>query len=359
MSAAPAPRWQALHDELLGVLADEGRRLGAHPALAGPHEQDDVARWLSSVLHVAVQTNLWARPERPGFVEITGPTLRWGGDNPDATYAHVAVSPDHSYVVRVRPGSAVYSSLTIYGGPGDGHYSTRIVGSIRLDEIPVGPDGWCALLLSRDLGGRPGIELADDAEVGVTRDYYRERIGRVPTAWTIEVLPGPGPAPAPGPDPVSDGLARTITWLRDQAAIVPVELEANAVQEPYPVPEHTFGWAAGDAAYAMGAYALGDGERLVLRGRSPQCAFWNVCLWNPLLHSFDSVDGTPTSLHDGQVVLDPDGSWAITVGTGPHDGPNALSSQGRSAGLIWFRWFLPASTPESLSVEVLRPTGPT
>jgi hypothetical protein len=350
MSVDPV-RWPTLHDELLAVVAEEGRRLGAHPALAGPHEQDDVARWLTSVLHVAVQTNLWARADRPGFVEITGPTLRWGGDNPDATYAHIAVSADHTYLVRVRPGSAVYSSLTIYGGPRDGHYSTRIVGSLRLDEVPVGPDGWCELLLARDLGGRPGIELADDAEVGVTRDYYRERVGRIPTAWTIQAIEGPGPEP----DLVGAGLERTITWLRDQAAIVPVVLEPNVVQDPYPVPEHTFGWAAGDAAYAMGAYELAAGERLVLRGRSPECAFWNVCLWNPLLHSFDSLDGTPTSLHDGEVVLDDDGSWTITVSTAGGGGPNALSTQGRTAGLIWFRWFLPNETPGPVSVVLIPP----
>ena len=345
------PRWQALHEELLAVVDAEGRRLGGHPALSGPHEQDDVARWLSSVLHVAVQTNLWAQADRPGFVEITGPTLRWGGDNPDATYAHVALSPDHTYLVRVRPGSAVYSSLTVYGGPRDGHYSTRIVGGIRLDEVPVGPDGWCELVLGRDLDGRPGIVLGHDTEVGVTRDYYRERVGRVPTAWTIEVLDGPGPEA----DPVLGGLERTITWLRDQAAIVPVELEANVVQDPYPVPEHTFGWAAGDASYAMGAYDLAAGERLVVRGRSPQSAFWNVCLWNPLLHSFDSTDGTPTSLHDGDILLDEDGGWTITIDTGPSDRPNALSSQGRPAGLVWFRWFLPSATPSPLTVTIERP----
>lgn len=346
--ATDVPRWTALHEELLRVVDEEGRRVGAHPALAGPHEQDDVARWLSSVLHVAVQTNLWARADRPRFVEITGPTLRWGGDNPDATYAHIAVSADHTYLVRVRPGSAVYSSLTVYGGPRDGHYSTRIVGSLRLDEVPVGPDGWCELVLGRDLGGRAGIVLDDDAEVGVTRDYYREAVGRVPTTWTIEALDGPGPEP----DLVVAGLERTITWLRDQAAIVPVVLEPNVVQDPYPVPEHTFGWAAGDAAYAMGAYELAPGERLVLQGRSPECVFWNVCLWNPLLHGFDSTDGTPTSRHDGQVEVEADGTWTITVATGPTDAPNALSSQGRSAGLIWFRWFLPAATPDPVTFRV-------
>lgn len=343
------------HAELTEILEETEARLAEHPAFAGAHEQADLSRWFDSVRHVAVLTNLWARDDRPRFVEITSPTLRWGGDNPDATYSHVAVSADHEYRVRVRPGSAVYSSLTIYGGPRDGHYSTRIVGSLRADEVEVGPDGWAELHLAADLAGRPGIQLAADAEVGVTRDYYLEAEGRVPTQWLVEVVGGTAPI-GPDADPVGElhaAYGRTAAWLRDQVAIVPVELEPNLVQPPYPVPEHTFGWAAGDASYAMGAYRLEPGERLVLRGRSPACAFWNVCLWNPLLHGFDSVDGTPTSRHAGQVALEADGSWTITLATAPVDGPNPISSQGRSQGLIWFRWFLPDATPEPVGVELL------
>ena len=54
----------------------------------------------------------------------------------------------------------------------------------------------------------------------------------------------------------------------------------NAIDPPYPVPTTTFGWAAGDAAYAMGAFEFAEDEALVIRGRSPECAFWNMCLWN-------------------------------------------------------------------------------
>lgn len=337
--------WRELHAELLGVLATHEERLASHPAFAGPQEQADLARWLTTVLHIAVQTNLWARPDRPRFVEITGPTLRWGGDNPDATYAHVAIDGHRRYRVRAKVGTAVYSSLTIYGGPCDGHYSTRIVGTVRLHELPVDAEGWCSFVL----GDGGDLPLAADAEVGVTRDYYREVEDRVPTDWRIEALDGPPRLE----DEVLDGLRRSINWLQDQAAIVPVELEGNVMQAPYPVPEHTFGWAAGDAAYAMGAFELYEGERLVLRGTSPECAFWNVCLWNPLLHSFDSRDGTPTSRHDGEIELDADDGWTVEIGTGPGAGPNRLSTQGRTRGLIWFRWFLPVATPGPVAAELV------
>ena len=79
-------------------------------------------------------------------------------------------------------------------------------------------------------------------------------------------------------------------FLDEQARIAPVRVDPpNEVQEPYPVPSTTFGWAAGDAAYAMGSFQLAEGEALVIDGRSPECAFWNLCLWNPFLHTFDDV----------------------------------------------------------------------
>jgi len=33
----------------------------------------------------------------------------------------------------------------------------------------------------------------------------------------------------------------------------------------------------------MGSFDLGDDDALVIDGRSPECAFWNICLWNRFL----------------------------------------------------------------------------
>ena len=64
-------------------------------------------------------------------------------------------------------------------------------------------------------------------------------------------------------------------------------VEPNTVDEPYPVPQVTFGWAAGDAAYALGTFAARRRRGARDRRRSPECAFWNLCLWNPFLHTYD------------------------------------------------------------------------
>jgi hypothetical protein len=134
---------------------------------------------------------------------------------------------------------------------------------------------------------------------------------------------------------------------------VPIPLGTpNAIDPPYPVPTTTFGWAAGDAAYAMGAFELADDEALVIRGRSPECVFWNICLWNRLLHTYN-YDYERVTLNGAQVQYEADGSWIIVVAARRPAHPNWVSTAGHRTGRIWFRWFLPSHTPEQPQVEVL------
>ncbi len=127
----------------------------------------------------------------------------------------------------------------------------------------------------------------------------------------------------------------------------------NTVDEPYGVPSQTFGWAAGDAAYAMGSYELDEDEALVIEGRSPVCAFWNVCLWNQFLHTYDYAYERVT-LNGDQAVYEPDGSWRVVVARRDPGHPNWISTAGHSRGRIWFRWFLPEATPSRPTARVVR-----
>jgi hypothetical protein len=196
------------------------------------------------------------------------------------------------------------------------------------------------------------IRLEPDAVAAITRDYLEQpRLGRRAT-WHIEADDPPETYRQDDAD-----LARRIraatTWVREQASIVPLPLGTpNAIDPPYPVPSTTFGWAAGDAAYAMGAFELDDDEALVIRGRSPECAFWNMCLWNRLLHTYN-YDYEPVTINGAQVTYEPDGSWVIVVSARRPACPNWVSTAGHRSGRIWFRWFLPTETPGQPQTEVV------
>ena len=90
---------------------------------------------------------------------------------------------------------------------------------------------------------------------------------------------------------------------------------------------------------------LDYGEALVLRGRSPEFRFWNLCLWNPFLTT-SNYDYERVSVNGSQVQNEPDGSWVIHVAGRDTGHPNWVSTAGHRRGRLWFRWFYPLSTPE-------------
>ena len=291
---------------------------------------------------------------RPRFVEIVGPYKKWGGDNADAFYCYAPIDPTRTYRVTVEPGDAVYMSLTVYGGPNDGRYSERIVGPSTA-ATPSAGRRHHRIVLSPDEPDEPGvawIRLEPDAVAAITRDYLEDPVHGRRAVWHIEADDPPAVFPQDDAD-LARRLRAMTTWVRDQAGIVPLPpATPNTIDPPYPVPTTTFGWAAGDAAYAMGAFELADDQALVIRGRSPECVFWNMCLWNRLLHTYN-YDYERVTINGAQVEYETDGSWTIVVAGQQPRHPNWVSTAGHHSGRIWFRWFLPAETPAQPEVEVV------
>ncbi|HXQ61579.1 MAG TPA: DUF1214 domain-containing protein [Acidimicrobiales bacterium] len=301
-------------------------------------------KWIFSILAVGLDAQVWADRDRPRFVDIVGPYRKWGGDNADAFYQYAPVDPARTYRVRGRIGDAVYLSLTVYGGPDDGRYSERIVGTVNTGDLDIADGGSFEIVLSPVHHDGAWIRLEPDAVCAITRDYLIDPVEGRRVQWRIDALDPPATRRETDAD-LARRFRAALTWLRDQAAIVPIPLgEPNTVDEPYPVPSRTFGWAAGDAAYAMGSYELTDDEILVLEGPSVSCAFWNVCLWNQFLHTYDYAYERVT-LNGGQIAYEPDGSWRLLVAPRDPGHPNWISTAGHHRGRIWFRWFLPDRTP--------------
>jgi hypothetical protein len=347
---------ELLHDRFRGVLDQlvsmEDHLLTSANALDDEQSVVESYKWMFSILQVAFDCFVWADPERPRFVDIVGPYKKWGGDNADAFYQYAPLDPDRTYRVRGVRGDAVYLSLTVYGGPDDGRYSERIVGSLNDRELAIAEDGTFELWISPTPQDGPTITLAPDAVCAITRDYLEDPVRGRRCTWEVEALDPPHTY-RESADRLNRDLERVVTWLKDQVALVPLGLGThNVVDPPYPVPQQTFGWAAGDAAYAMGSFVLDEGQALVLRGISPPCAFWNLCLWNPLLHTYNYAY-EPVTINGSQITYEDDGSWEIVVSGRDPGRPNWLHTQGHDKGRLWFRWFLPTETPEPISAEVV------
>ncbi len=350
---APLTSAAAVRDllSLLGKL--EQRFSGGDPALPDEGSRLEAYRWIFTILQVGCDAFLWADSQKPRFFDIVGPYKKWGGDNADAFYQYAPIDPRRTYRVRASPGDAVYFSLTVYGGPDDGRYSERIVGSVGKRDLEPGADGMVEIILSPREHPGGWIRLEPDAVCAITRDYLNEPTRGRRMEWQIECLDGEGD-PNPSDADLSRRLRAVRTWIEEQVKITPLALGApNTVDPPYPVPKTTFGWAAGDAAYAMGSFELADDEALVLRGRSPECAFWNLCLWNAFLHTYN-YDYDRVTINGSQVRYEPDGSWEIVIAGRDPGHANWISTQGHTRGRLWFRWFLPDATPEQPTVEIIR-----
>ena len=324
-------------------------------AVRDPRSALEGYRWMFSLLQVALETYVWADSAKPRFVDIVGPHLKWGGDNADAWYCFAPLDPARTYRVRGRKGDAVYLSLTVYGGPRDGRYSSRIIGTANDRTLSIGADGSFELMLSAGEHAGNWLRLEGDAFCAITRDYLSDPKNGARAQWLIECVDVAAP-PRRTDEEEGARFRAAATFIREQLGFQPLRYDDSAwnrIADPFPVPKVTYGWAAGDAAYAMGSFKLEDDQALVLRGHSPACAFWNMCLWNPFLHTFD-YDYERVTLNGAQVVYENDGSWTIVVAARDPGHPNWVSTAGHGYGTVWFRWFLPSETPQPLVANVVR-----
>lgn len=348
-------RTAAAFREMLDELVTIERRIHERPEQ--PLDERTLVegyRYLFTILQVGIDAYVWADPAAPHFVEIVGPLRKWGGDNADSVYNFAPIDPRRTYRVRGRRGDAVYLSLTVYGGPDDGRWSERIVGTVNDRALTFDAGGNFEVVLSPEEHPGTWLKLEPDAVCAITRDYLVETPQQRRAEWQIEAIGNP-----PGPERLDDEtfarrLRAALTWVREQGNLVPVPnlTGPNEIGEPYGVPKVAYGWVAGDASYAPGAFALAEDEALVIEGRSPECAFWNLCLWNPFLHTFN-YERERVTINGGQVRYEDDGSWRIVVAHRDPGHPNWVSTAGHPKGLIWLRWFYPSETPSRPTSRVV------
>ena len=348
---------EAFH-ELMDVVCGAERHF-----LEGPRAATDEAsvvegyRWITQILQVALDCYLWGDSSRPTLVSIVGPTKKWGGDNADAYYHYTAIDPDRTYRIRGVRGDAAYMSISVYGGPNDGRWSNRAVCVLNDRDMEFSNDGSFEIVVSPNEPSGPGnwMKLEPDAVALVTRDYLTDPLNDRQVSWAIETDDAP-PPPRTSDADTACRFRNAANFLRDLLNIFPLaydESKLNTVDEPYAQPRVTYGWAATDAAYGMGFFDIGEDEVLLLEGRSPDCAFWNVCLWNPYLQTYD-YRYEQVTLNGGQVQYENDGSWRLAIAPQDPGIPNWLSTAGHSRGLIWFRWFLAESVPERPHARVVK-----
>src|SRR5882757_965470 len=173
--AGSQPALSTAFDELLDeVRAIERKLVDAEPPLA---EADllDAYRLAFSLLRVAVDAFVWNDRDHPHLSDVIGPFLKWGGDNSDAFYQLSPIDPERTYRVKGNRGDSVYLSMTVYGGPDDGRYSERIVGTMNDRSLEFDDDGNFEFTISPTPQPGAWLKLEPDAVYALTRDYVTAR----------------------------------------------------------------------------------------------------------------------------------------------------------------------------------------
>ncbi|MCW5889527.1 MAG: DUF1214 domain-containing protein [bacterium] len=351
---------------LLDTLAEVDRRwASAEWNLMGEADVTGAHRAILHLLEGGIATFFESDPARPRFQRIVSPTRKFTGDNADAIYHDAAVSPEHVYVVRGRMDGAVYVSITVECDAEDGGMASRTAGVINESGFDVDAEGRFEVRLGGPPQARGWLGLEPGATRITTRHYYENPTpaaadpARNAAMEIVRLEPGPTPPP-PDDAAIARAIRRVATFVRARTLGQPpmanstpppfVSLVPN--QFPPPVPPGNFGLAAFDVTYSMAPFVIGPDDALVMTGRWPTCRCANVSLWNRFLQTLDYAN-RPASRNRAQTALEPDGSFRIVLAHRDPGHPNWLDTEGRTYGIVFWRFMLAEGPVETPQAEVV------
>jgi hypothetical protein len=353
--------------ELIALLQEiDERYLGDEWGAPAIGDVADGYRSVANLLEGALYLAFDADPERPFFRRIVTRTRKMLGDNPDAIYYTAPVRDDRTYRVTGNTAGSVYLSFTIELNTAEGGYSTNTGGVLNDRDFDVAPDGSFELFFGGKERPRNWLALPDHATEIIVRCYFEEAnpVAADPNRHvplTIEPVDPIGPPEPWNDDLVAAGWRRAAAFVRNRTLEQPKPGEreqptwVSTTPNVFPKPElpGDFAFAAFDAAYSMAPYALAPDEALVITGRWPQCQFGNVSVWNRYLQTYDYAH-RPVSRNRANTTLEPDGSFRMVIAHEDPGVPNWIDTEGRSFGMVFWRFFLPEGDIETPDATVVK-----
>lgn len=353
--------------ELISLLEEiDERYLGDEWGAPGFGDLPDGFRSVASMIEGGFYLAFESDPERPFFRRIVSRTRKMLGDNPDAIYYTAPVRHDLAYRVTGNLAGSVYLSFTVELNSNDGGYSTETAGVLRDRDFDIAPEGSFEVFFGGPARPRNWLGLAEGAGELIVRCYFEEPepaaadVNRL-VPLTIELLEPVGPPPPWDDERVAAGYRRVINFVRGRTLGQPKPGErvqpswVSQTPNEFPPPElpGTFAFAATDAAYSMAPYVLGPDEALVITGRWPECVFGNVAVWNRYLQTYDYAH-RPAGRNRANTTLEPDGSFRMVIAHEDPGVPNWIDTEGRSFGMVFWRFFLPEGDVETPKATVVK-----
>ena len=274
------------------------------------------------------------------------------GDNVDAVYYFSQVRGDQQYVISGQRFDSCYLSFCLYGGDPNGELADRVTLNVNHRDITFADDGTFEVLLTPNPAGPNEFPIDPDSVTLFTREYFFDRPASRESVLSIRNVSSQPPAL-----PLDDAeLARRIrnmamffqctTWM----APLPVEFPVNEFCPPFEFDADQGGWGTVDNIYCFCRFRLQEHQYLKISFASTEACYWGFQTWNYLMQSTNYVD-FPVCINRASAASEPDGDYVIYLSRRPAP-KNWISTAGYEEGILFARWLLAESMPETPKVEV-------
>ncbi|MYD96254.1 MAG: DUF1214 domain-containing protein [Gammaproteobacteria bacterium] len=304
------------------------------------------------LLQVAVDFYLHNDPLRPRLMPLADASRKLYGDNVDAVYYFSQVRGDQQYLISGQRFDSCYLSFCLYGGDPNGELADRVTLNVNHRDITFADDGTFELLLTPNPDGPNEFSIDADSVSLFTREYFFDRPASRESILSIRNV-----SPQPPALPLDDAqLARRIrnmamffqctTWL----APLPVEFPVNEFCPPFEFDAEQGGWGTVDNIYCFCRFRLKEHQYLKISFASTEACYWGFQTWNYLMQSTNYVD-FPVCINKATAAREPNGDYVIYLSHRPAP-KNWISTAGYEEGILFARWLLAESLPETPRVEV-------
>jgi hypothetical protein len=346
--------------DLMSLLQGYERKFRWRRLLTRDNEFAEGYSAMLDLLSVGLDCYIHNSPDAPRFVKLVSPIRKIGGDNADALYYFAPLNPRQRYEITGTMGSAAYLSFTTYGGETPKKF--HIVENISTPELKIDADGTFEVEVTQEASTTGRNTLRTDATTNclLVRRYYLDKDAMENDPGTETIAPD-RPAAVP-PLLTGDEMGKRIRqleqFLRGWFKLTPLPLPPippayNKMSPPRQASADTGHWSTPDNIHSFGFFKVADDEALVIKGRSPECLYWSVHLWNPYLQTYDYAN-YPCALNSAEVELESDGSWELLIAHHDPGHPNWIRTTGHPRGFVYFRWLQAAGMPDKLETSVRR-----
>ena len=288
-------------------------------------------------------------PTRPAFQRQNDLVTMWGGPNADNVYRHARVDPGCTYRIRGRMKSCEEFALAIRQG--FRHTDTpATLTELTASDIGITAGTDFEILLGGE-GDEPNrVPLLEGAIMCSIREYYFDWQPQEPATFTIEYLGGePVRPPATFADAMDEALdltERSIDFWNQYMIDARAKQDDNTFGDKIDVPR---GLQLSQFGFCF--YDLAPDEALHVHADVPDARYWSLQLYR--MRWFSPYDiSRVTSLNHEQIRIGGDGRFHVVVAHRDPGVANWLDTEGRSLGLVNFRYFWGTKLPK-LEAEVV------